>query len=226
VNLVSVGVIDSGWNVNENETRVRGGVSLGVSSSTSETGLATDTNDEHGHGTIVTRVLLRSSPIVSATPIRIFGRQLEASPSALIAAIEWGVDFGLPLLNLSLGTTRADAAHGLYDACDRAVSRGTIIVAAAQSYCDSLPASFDTVISVQCEASLLPGRLRFTPGSIVECLSRGVYDIFDSHVNRVVTKAASSYAAPEVTAKIAEYLHQGGSRKLKDVRSFLAGIST
>jgi hypothetical protein len=90
-----------------------------------------DDNDRLGHGTACADLILRLAPAASIVPIRVFGGQLETSPAALRAGIEWAAEQAIPLVNLSLGTTLEHERAPLLAACERARRGGMLIVASA-----------------------------------------------------------------------------------------------
>lgn len=206
-----VGVIDSGWDSAIHDTRVDAGLAFvadagGVS-------MVCDAQDRHGHGTACADLILQVAPDARVIPIRIFSERLEASPAALIAAIDWAVARRLDLINLSLTTIRRDALAALYRSCELARRAGTIVVAAAGPLnARALPSIFEPVIGVA--AGRFENRLevRYRDRHEVECVANGVQRA-RSLAGRIRTWSGSSFAAPVVTGHIANFLqsHRGGT---------------
>ena len=65
--------------------------------------------DDHadcaGHGTACAGIIRRKASEAELYSVRIFDESLQADSRLLIAAIEWALDQGMDLINLSLGTT-------------------------------------------------------------------------------------------------------------------------
>ncbi len=119
-----------------------------------------DPDDEHWHGTHVAAVIAQATdnavgasgvaPGVSILPVRIADQDGYGNSTILAEAIEWAVDNGADIINISMGTTR-DAQNQLQAACDYAEERGVLVVAAAgNDYGGDVhyPAALDSVIAV------------------------------------------------------------------------------
>jgi subtilisin family serine protease len=64
-----------------------------------------DDADRLGHGTACINTLLAIAPACEVVPIRVFESTLETAPTELIRAIDWAVNSGSHVINLSLGTS-------------------------------------------------------------------------------------------------------------------------
>lgn len=102
-----------------------------------------------GHGTHITGIIARVSPQSKLLPVRVLNSNGRGNTFALAYAIEWSVEQGADVINLSLG---ADAnSHVLNDVIDEALAKGVIIVAAAGNINSDeplFPASYPGVLSV------------------------------------------------------------------------------
>jgi hypothetical protein len=203
---VLVGMIDSGWDRTIADARVLPGVGLISRTKPLEAEFSADDHDALGHGTRCTGILLDENPNCHIIPVRVFGNCLETSPQILAKAIDWSCDTGIRLLNLSLGTTRRDAAPLLYAACDRASSRGVVIVAAAGRG-DALvfPATFEPVISVGW-GSGDPTFIQYHPGSMIECEVWSGARAVRGLAGAPGIGWGTSLAAPVVTALVASWM--------------------
>ena len=103
-----------------------------------------DVVDWLGHGTAVAAAIQDLAPGICACPLKVFDRALDTSVEGLVAAIDWSAAKGLPLVNLSLGTTDRSRAGVLADAVGRAHRAGVVIVAAGSHRgVDWLPGALD-----------------------------------------------------------------------------------
>jgi subtilisin family serine protease len=143
---VRIAVIDSG--VHADHPHI-GGVAGGVG--LDERGEAADDYvDRLGHGTAVAAAIKEKAPAASLFAVRIFDRQLSTSIGQLVWAIDWSVRAGMHLVNLSLGTRRAEHRDVLAAAVARAAAAGTVIVAAAEEDdAPWLPGTLAGVLPVQ-----------------------------------------------------------------------------
>ncbi|MFO0449443.1 MAG: S8 family serine peptidase [Pseudomonadota bacterium] len=223
---VRVGVVDSGWDWSIADARLETGVGL-VSSAEGLPVLewSANTQDQVGHGTGCSDVILQVAPEARIVPIRVFGETLETSPAILVEAIRWAVLHDLRLVNLSLGTVRSDTLGILYSVCEWARQRGTTIVAAAGARAeDTFPAIFEPVIGVASATTDERFAISFHADRALDCEARGVH--FARGLGGVERMfVGSSFAAPVVTGHIARFLAARPRCTLADVRDRLAELS-
>jgi subtilisin family serine protease len=222
---VRVGVIDTGWDRARADPRILPGVGL-VDPADDFALLATpDDHDRLGHGTACADLVLRLAPAASIVPIRVFGGQLETSPATLRAGLNWAVEQRIPLVNLSLGTTLDEERAPLQAACRRAVSAGTLIVAAAPNNgVPAYPAVFDEVIGVDADAFASPWHFRHRPGAAIECTASG-RDLRLRWRGGEEVMSGTSFAAPHITGIIALILELHPGATLAGVREMLARLA-
>jgi subtilisin family serine protease len=143
-------VIDSGVNVaHPHVLGVAGGVAIDAEGCEHD-----DYVDRLGHGTAVVAAIKEKAPDAEIYAVRIFDRSLSTGLATLIAAIDWSARHQMHLVNLSLGTSRAQHEDALLAAVRRAAASGTLMVAAAAD--DGvrwLPGSLPGVIAVRVDAS-------------------------------------------------------------------------
>lgn len=90
-----------------------------------------DAVDRLGHGTVVAAAIHEKAPEASLLIIKVFDRQLAATGTALVAGMEWAIDAGAHVINLSLGSTNESHRDRFAVAVERARAAGCSIVAAA-----------------------------------------------------------------------------------------------
>lgn len=119
----------------------------------------TDFNDIVGHGTagagIINAVANNGAGIVGIAdgvnimPIRFMNSIQNGSLSALVSGIEYAIDNGCKVINLSLGTTKE--TQTLHNIIQRAYDENIIVVAAVGNSSSTVlnyPAAYDTVVGV------------------------------------------------------------------------------
>ncbi len=143
---VRVAVVDSG--VYAEHPHV-GGIAGGIAIDTA--GLRSDDwIDRLGHGTAVAAAIREKAPQADLYAVRIFGDRLSTRASSLVAGINWAVEIGAHVVNLSLGTSNQDHAPLFAAAIERAVQAGAVIVAARDDNgMRWLPGSLSGVVGVQ-----------------------------------------------------------------------------
>ena len=121
---VVVAVIDSGVHADHPHVKgVVGGIAIEEDGERHD-----DYLDRLGHGTAVTAAIREKAPAVEIYTIKVFARTLSTSTGALIQAIDEAVEQGARIVNLSLGTDRAEHELALWACVDRARERGVLIV--------------------------------------------------------------------------------------------------
>jgi len=218
---VLVAVIDSGWDRSLADPRVVPGCA--VERSNGRITLTGDEQDRLGHGTGATNQVRAIAPEASILPIRVFGDSLETSPGAIVAAVDHAVRAGADVVNLSLGTTRADAVRPLYAACERARRAGSIVVAAGDNFGEECyPAVFDHVIGVAMGVFSSPYEYRYRADEALEAEAWGVRVPVATLGGRIALTTGTSVAAPHVAGIVALLRHLHPRATLADVRALLA----
>src|SRR5215467_3986782 len=145
--MVSVAIIDSG--VNPNHPHV-GGVAGGVRISADGKILSPDYLDYIGHGTAVAGAIREKAPDAALYAIKVFDRALTTEAGAIIRALEWAIEQGCNVINLSLGTVNMAHREEFERVAEMAQSREVVLVAAyTMSGQRSLPGCLPSVIGVE-----------------------------------------------------------------------------
>ena len=131
-----VAVIDSG--VDADHPRV-GGVAGGVAfdlDAEAEHGYVEDEGphgDLVGHGTACAGIIRSIAPDAEIYSVRVLGANLKGRGALLHAGVEWSVERGMHVANLSL-SSKAEAMFGpLHEVADQAYFSGTVLVCAANN---------------------------------------------------------------------------------------------
>ncbi|MBZ5560403.1 MAG: S8 family serine peptidase [Acidobacteriia bacterium] len=147
---VRIAVVDSGVHAaHPHVGSVAGGVAIDEDGREHD-----DYVDRLGHGTAVAAAIKDKAPDAEIYAVKVFDRSLSTRLTTLVAAIEWAARHGMHLVNLSLGTARAEHERALDEAVRRAASQGLVIVAAAEDEgVRWLPGSLPGVIGVQLDVT-------------------------------------------------------------------------
>ena len=128
---VVVGILDTG--INTSNLEFKGRLLPGYNAIANNTQVM----DDHGHGTHVAGILGASAnsgltvgiaPLVSLMPIKIFDAAGSGLESSFTTGIQYSINRGARILNLSLGSS---LPFGQDDALRKAVNAGQLVVAAA-----------------------------------------------------------------------------------------------
>ena len=165
------------------------------------------------HGTICAAIIqkyLANSEIYS---IRLLNEDGSGLIEHLKPALDWCIEKGIYLVNLSLGTTHFRDKSLIRTLVNHYVSKGMCIVAAtSNSGYESYPASFSNIIGVATHSSFFSDSLKR--------LFLGINILGESeHTLRLygvasVTQKCNSYAAPFVTAYIGMFFMEQGFQNI------------
>ncbi len=123
---VRVAVIDSGAHASHPHVNgIAGGVAI-LADGREENEFV----DRIGHGTAVAAVIREKAPSAEIFAVKIFHDSLATRIEPLIRAIDWSVENGIHLINLSLGTNNDAHAPALLSALERVRAKDIRLVAA------------------------------------------------------------------------------------------------
>src|SRR3990167_7936919 len=166
---VNVAIIDTGIDKDHADLidNLKGGVNF-VSKSPAKPADPNKWDDDNGHGTHVAGIVAARDNeigVVGVAPeaqlwaVKVLNRNGSGYISDVIAGINWAVDNGMQVVNMSLGS--ASDVTAMHDAVDAAYAAGVVLVAAAGNSGDgngatnevSYPAKYSSVIAVGATAS-------------------------------------------------------------------------
>lgn len=149
---VKVAVLDTGIDASHNNLKQNVDESLGRNFTSDD---PSDTMDRLGHGTHVAGTIAASGSLTGVMqkatvfPVKVLGDDGYGSEYWTMKGIVYAADQGADVINMSLGGGPASEAEE--NACNYAVSKGTVIVAASgnEGWDNvSYPAAYDSVIAV------------------------------------------------------------------------------
>ena len=152
---VRVGIVDSGINPDHPHVgRVMRGVFFHAE------GESPDFVDRIGHGTAVAGVIREKAPTAELYAIRIFDRRLSADIETLMRGLNWCLEHGIQVVNLSIGITNEQHRPRFEDFLRRAHSQRVFVVSAA----NMLPGMMEGAIGVDADAECDRKACRFRNG--------------------------------------------------------------
>ena len=181
-----------------------------------------DYADCAGHGTACAGIIRRKASETELYSVCIFDESLQAESRLLVAAIEWALDQGMDIINLSLGTTEVTYRDALERICRQAIDQGVLLVAAEhEEGRESYPAHLPQVIGVG------SGKVRglyayhYRSGATIECIARGDAQRLCWLEPPEIMTAGTSFAAPHITGLVALIREAHPKADLEQVRQFL-----
>ena len=158
---LKIAVIDSGVNLRHPHIMApTRGVSFGFTGTDGDL-----TDDKLGHGTAVTAAIQEKAPGAEYYALKVFSDSLRTTTPRVIEAIEWSIEQGMDLVNLSLGTANLEYREQMQALVTRATAAGLVLIAARTARQDVvLPGILEGVIGVDLDWSLSRDRYRIEEG--------------------------------------------------------------
>ncbi len=212
----SIAILDTGVQVDHETLDVAGGAAFGTTCST----CPEPYGDDNGHGTHCAGTAVAPDNGTGVVGVSLDSdlyavKVLDSSGGGdfgdVAAGIEWAADQGIDVASLSLGGPTP--VQALEDACEYAVSQGTLVVAAAgnDGCCDSVgyPAAYDSVIAVSSTDDNDNISSFSSRGPEVDIAAPGS-DIYSTYINNGYdTLSGTSMACPHVAGAAAHLMANG-----------------
>jgi subtilisin family serine protease len=225
---MTVAVIDSGLEVDHPALmgRVVESVVVEVDADAKANVVADDAGDLYGHGTACGGIIIGFAPEVELVSIRVLGANLRGSGTAFIAAIDWAVDQGIELVNLSLSSRKEALFPVFHEVVDDAYFRGMMLVGAANNAeVASYPTVFASVFSVAAHAEPEPWRWYYNPRPPVEFGAWGVDVPIAWKGGSSTVATGNSFAAPHITGLLARLCSKHPGLTPFEAKAVLAGTA-
>jgi subtilisin len=134
-----------------------------------------DAGDLCGHGTACAGIIRSLAPDCELTSVRVLGAGYTGSGAAMLAGLEWAIEQGFDVVNMSLSTTKKQYVDRLHELADAAYFNRTMLVASAHNMpVESFPWRFASVVSVGSHESNDAYAYYYNPNPPVEFFARGL----------------------------------------------------
>lgn len=216
---VKVAIIDTGIDQDHADLvdNLKGGVNF-VSKSPAKPADPNHWNDDNGHGTHVAGIVaavdneigvIGVAPEAHLYAVKVLNNRGSGYTSDVIAGIDWAVNNGMQVVNMSLGS--ASDVQALHDAVDAAYAAGVVLVAAAGNSGDGdgstnevvYPAKYSSVIAVAATASDDSTPTWSSEGAEVELAAPGVSIRSTWNDGLYNTISGTSMATPHAAGTVA-----------------------
>jgi subtilisin family serine protease len=152
-----------------------------------------------GHGTACAGIIRSLAPDCELTSVRVLGAGFTGSGPILLAGLEWAVQQGFDVINMSLSTTKRQFAETLHELADSAYFRRTMLVASAHNMpVESFPWRFSSVISVGSHEEDDPLTYYYNPTPPVEFFARGLEVDVAWLRGKTLRCTGNSFATPHI----------------------------
>jgi subtilisin family serine protease len=224
---VRVGIIDSG--LENAHPRLNGRVVENVAVEMTDDGprvVPDEPIDLFGHGTACGAIILSLAPEAELVSIRVLGADLRGKGTAFASGLEWAIDRGLPVCNLSLSSKSESLFPLFHDLVDRAYFQSMALVSAANNVqAASYPSLFSSVISVAAHGEPDPRRIYYNPLPPVEFGAWGVDVPIAWKDGGSTVATGNSFAAPHIAGLVALLLSKHPGLTPFEVKAILASIA-
>jgi subtilisin len=158
-----------------------------------------DVGDVCGHGTACAGIVRSLAPACRIHSVRVLGEGNTGSADMILAGLEYAIEQGFDVVNLSLSTTKKRFAEVLHELADAAYFRGTVLVASAHNMpVESYPWRFSSVVSVGSHDGTDSREWYANPDPPVEFFARGI-DLEVAWMGGSTLRCTgNSFAAPHI----------------------------
>jgi subtilisin family serine protease len=226
---VKVAVIDSGIERDHPAVGpVAGGVIVELDS-TREHGYRVrveDHDDLYGHGTACAGIIRELAPGVELHSARVLGEKLTGRARCFAGALDWAIESGMQVINLSLSTTNDEWFEAFHDLADQALHKRVMLVSAlANEPKVSIPSEFASVFSVAAIEGSDRERFYANPSPPAEWGAIGVnVEVAWLH-GSMVTVTGNSFAAPVIAGLVARIVGAHPGATCWQVKTILAELA-
>jgi subtilisin len=160
--------------------------------------------DIAGHGTACAGIIHSIAPEAEIYSVRVLGNDLHGRAIQFAAGLDWGIENGMQVINLSLSTAKEEYFALFHDLADQAYFKNINLVAAVNNVpAPSYPSLYSSVISVAAYEGHDPLIYYYNPTPPVEFGAPGI-DIDVAWNNKqYLTSTGNSFAAPHITGIVA-----------------------
>jgi subtilisin family serine protease len=226
---VRVAIIDSGVERGHPAVGDRLTASMVVEVEGDEASITEDEGgmDVVGHGTACAGIVHAIAPGAELVSVRVLGPNNRAKGVAFATAIEWVVEHGFGVANLSLSSRSEPLSALFHELADRAYFANTLLVCAANNVPGpSYPSLFASVISVAAHDVADPAVWFYNPSPPVEFGAYGVdVDVAWRGGGRI-RATGNSFAAPHLTGYAARIRASHPAATPFEVKAILAATAT
>jgi subtilisin family serine protease len=178
--------------------------------------------DLFGHATACAGIIHGLAPAAELYSARVLGPNLKGGGDALVAGVEWAVENGMNVINLSLSTRKQDYVMALHELADEAYFNGIVIVASANNMpVYSYPWLFSSVVSVASHSEPDPYTFYYNPEPPVEFTAPGVDLELAWAGHSTATGTGNSYATPHIAGIVALILGKHPGLTVFQVKNIL-----
>jgi len=206
---VRVAVVDSGVEYNHPALGdcVRGGVVVEYDIEAENcVRIVQDINpsDLAGHGTACAGIIHAIAPQAEIYSVRVLGNDMRGRAIQFAAGLDWAIEHGIQVVNLSLSTSKEEYYGLFHDLADQAYFKNMNVISAVNNLPEpSYPSLYSSVISVAAHDGHDPFTFFYNPSPPVEFGAPGIDVEVAWNNKQYLTSTGNSFAAPHITGIVA-----------------------
>lgn len=220
---VIIAVIDTGYDFNNNNSKnVLPGVEI-YKNPHGKIIVERGADDDVGHGTIVTNLIVSCAPNAKIFPVKIAKDGLLPKTDVLVYALQYlRENVPCDIINISAGITCCDDIESLYSICNKLRDKNIAIVSAYDNLdAVAYPAAFDCVIGVS--GNIYYSRAvsyKYVDNSNSDFVCRNHQFYIKSINGQYETVSGNSFLAAEFSSRVAR-IRSAGIKSHEDIVAFL-----
>ena len=156
--------------------------------------------DPAGHGTACAGIIHALAPEAELYSVRVLGKDFKGRAIQFAAGLDWAIENGMQVVNLSLSTSKEEYYGMFHDLADQAYFKNIILVSAVNNIpAPSYPSLYSSVISVAAHESHDPFTYYYNPSPPVEFGAPGIDLEVAWNEKQTMISTGNSFAAPHIT---------------------------
>jgi subtilisin family serine protease len=183
-------------------------------------------DDLYGHGTACAGIIRELAPDVDLVSVRVLGTDLKGRAQVFAAGLEWAIEHGVDVVNLSLSTHNEAYVRRFHELCDRAAFAGCLLVSALNNLPGpTYPSQFAGVCSVAAAETEDREAWWYRTGGPAEFGAAGVDVRVPWKDGAYVHASGNSFAAPVIAAHAARIMGANPAMTTFEVKTVLRSFA-
>jgi subtilisin family serine protease len=183
-------------------------------------------DDVFGHGTACAGIIRKAAPEAELYSVRVLGARLTGKALVFAAGLQWAIDNGVQVVNLSLSTGKRDYFGLFHELADEAYFHHMMLVSAINNVpAPSYPSQYSSVFSVAAHERQDPFRFDYNPSPPVEFGAPGIDVEVAWKGGTTIKGTGNSFAAPHIAGLVARLLGKHPHLTPFQVKTILASLA-
>ncbi|MAT05387.1 MAG: serine protease [Acidimicrobiaceae bacterium] len=183
-------------------------------------------DDLYGHGTACAAIVRSLAPEVEIVSVRVLGADLKGSAFNFAHGLDWCLEHGVRVANLSLSTSNDKYAETFHEIVDDATFARMLLVSAMNNERKrTIPSEYAGVFSVACAPGTDREQVWCNPNGPAEWGAAGVDVDIAWNAHGSITATGNSFAAPVVAGHLARIVGAHPELTVWQARTVLAAVA-